>query len=129
MKKFLLLTIIIFAICTVKLNAQSITNTAWKGFFGNPINDTLFLHFKKDSFFVTNKNNDLLVRSFLKVSKDTITITDVEGEYMCPQADGIYKFAITGDNLSFTLINDPCDGRNAITDVKWIRLPEESKSK
>jgi hypothetical protein len=121
MKKLLLLTIIFFSMCAVKLNAQSLVNTSWKGFFGDPINDTLTLHFQKDTFFVSNANGDAVVRSILKISKDTMTITDFDGQYMCPQSDGVYKYSIDGDNLGFTLVTDGCEGRNAITQIKWIR--------
>ena len=121
MKKLLLLIFLFFAMSAIKLNAQSLVNTAWKGFFADPINDTLTLHFQKDTFYVTNTNGDLLVRSILKVSKDTMTVTDFDGQYMCPQSDGVYKYIIAGDNLNFVLVSDPCDGRNGITQIKWIR--------
>jgi hypothetical protein len=121
MKKLLLLTVIFFSLCAVKLNAQSLTNTAWKGFFGDPVNDTLTIHFQKDTFYVSNPAGDVVVRSVLKISKDTMTITDVDGMYMCPQSDGVYKYSITGDNISFTLVSDACEGRNGITQIKWTR--------
>src|SRR5579862_2746832 len=126
MKKLFLLTVVFFAMSTsVKLNAQSLVNTAWKGYFGDPINDTLTLHYQKDTFYVTNTAGDLLVRSILKVSKDTMTVTDFDGQYMCPQSDGVYKYVIDGDNLNFVLVSDACDGRNAITQVKWARVKEK----
>jgi hypothetical protein len=121
MKKLLLLTVILFSLCAVKLNAQSLANTAWKGLFGDPINDTLTLHFQKDTFYVSNTAGDVVVRSVLKISKDTMTITDFDGQYMCPQSDGVYKYGISGDNLAFTLVSDACEGRNGITQIKWIR--------
>jgi hypothetical protein len=121
MKKLLLLTIIFFSMCAVKLNAQSLVNTSWKGFFGDPINDTLTIHFQKDTFFVSNTNGDVVVRSILKISKDTMTITDFDGQYMCPQSDGVYKYSIAGDNLALTLVTDACEGRNGITQIKWTR--------
>jgi hypothetical protein len=121
MKKLLLLTVLFFAMSSSVIHAQSITNTVWKGFFGDPINDTLTLHFQKDTFFVTNAAGDMVVRSVLKVSKDTMTITDVDGQYMCPQSDGVYRYVIAGDNLNFVLVTDACEGRNAITQIKWIR--------
>ncbi len=117
----LLLTFIFFAMGAIKLNAQSLANTAWKGFFADPINDTLTLHYQTDTFYVTNTNGDMLVRSVLKISKDTMTVTDFDGQYMCPQSDGVYKYAINGDNLNFVLVSDPCEGRNNITQIKWIR--------
>ena len=117
----LLLTFIFFTIGAINLKAQSLVNTAWKGYFGDPINDTLTLHYQKDTFYVTNTNGDMIVRSVLKISKDTMTVTDFDGQYMCPQSDGVYKYTINGDNLNFVLVTDPRDGRNAITQIKWIR--------
>ena len=123
-----MLIIMIFALGSATLSAQSLVNTKWKGFFGNPINDTITLHYQKDTFMVTNTNGETLVRSVLKISKDTMTITDIDGMYMCPQSDGVYKYSITGDNLSFVMVTDPCEGRNGITEIKWIRV-QDSKMK
>ncbi|HLY71344.1 MAG TPA: hypothetical protein VKR53_16535 [Puia sp.] len=121
MKKLLLLPVIFFSLCAVKLNAQSLANTTWKGLFGDPINDTLTLHFQKDTFYVSNTPGDVVVRSVLKISKDTMTITDFDGQYMCPQAEGVYTYIISGDSIAFTLVSDACEGRNGITQIKWIR--------
>src|SRR5580704_10676171 len=112
MKKLLLLTGILCILGIFETQAQTLTNTAWKGYFGDPINDTLTIHYLKDTFYVTNRAGDMLVRSTLKISKDTMSITDFDGQYMCPQSDGVYKYSISGDNLSFTLVSDACDGRN-----------------
>jgi hypothetical protein len=122
MKKMILLTCIILSIGITKTTAQTLVNTSWKGFFGDPINDTLTIHYQKDTFYVTNKGGDMLVRSTLKISKDTMTINDFDGQYMCPQSEGVYKYTINGDNLSFTLVSDACDGRNAIATIKWVRV-------
>jgi hypothetical protein len=121
MKKLLLLTGILCILGIFETQAQTLTNTAWKGYFGDPINDTLTIHYLKDTFYVTNRAGDMLVRSTLKISKDTMSITDFDGQYMCPQSDGVYKYSISGDNLSFTLVSDACDGRNAIANIKWTR--------
>ena len=123
MKKLFLLSLFFFAICTVKLHAQTLINTSWNGYFGDPINDTLTLHYQKDTSYVSNRNGDVVVRSLLKISKDTMTINDYDGMYMCPQNEGVYKYSISGDNLSFTLVSDACEGRNGITQIKWIRAP------
>jgi len=121
MKKLLLLAFVFFVVCSVKLHAQSLVNTSWKGYFGDPINDTLTLHYQKDTFYVSNKNGEMVVRSLLKISKDTMTINDFDGMYMCPQNEGVYTYSINDDMLSFTLVSDACEGRNAIAQIKWMR--------
>jgi len=123
----MLLTALLGLTTFATISAQTITNTMWKGYFGDPINDTITLHYQKDTFFVTNTNGDLMVRSLLKVSKDTITITDIDGTYQCPQSDGVYRFTIDGDALNFTLVSDPCEGRNAITQIAWRRFTSNKK--
>lgn len=106
------------------LHAQSVRNTAWKAFLES-VRDTVTLHIKTDSSYATNSVGDVLVRSSFKIVKDTLTIRDVDGRYVCPDADGIYKITVDRDNLIFGLINDPCDGRsNAISSIKWIKVPE-----
>ena len=128
MKKNVLFLAFFLMSALLHLNAQTIANTAWKGFYGGELNDTITLHFKSDTFFVTGSGGDTLVRSNLKVSKDTIALNDIEGKYMCPAATGIYRFTIKVDNLNFILVNDPCEGRNAIVDINWARL-DENKAK
>ena len=105
------------------LDAQTINNTNWKTFFGDPFNDTLTIHIHGDSSFVTNSKNEVLVRSSYTLSADTITISDYGGgEYTCPDAKGKYKISLSGDSLIFILIEDPCDGRaQSLNGIKWIK--------
>src|SRR5258705_2966919 len=80
-----------------QLHAQSINNSNWKAFFGDPFNDTLIIHIHGDSSFVTKSNGEVLVRSNYTIAGDTITISDYgTGEYTCP-AKGKYKINLNGD--------------------------------
>jgi hypothetical protein len=107
------------------LQAQSIHNTSWKAFFGDPFQDTLTVHFQTDSSFVTNSKGEILVRSTITVAGDIVTISDYGTEqYNCPDGKGSYKFSRSGDTLVFTLINDPCDGRaRTLNGLKWLIAP------
>ena len=108
---------------TFHLQAQSINNKNWKAFFAEPFNDTLTLHIKSDSSFVTLSNGEVLVQSACKITGDMITITDYStGQYSCPDATGKYKINLNGDSLILTLIEDSCEGRaQALNGLKWIK--------
>ena len=106
-----------------QLYAQSIQNTDWKAFIADPLNDTLTIHIRTDSSFVTNRNGEVLVRSSYTIAGDTLTILDYgTGDYVCPDMKGRYKFIRSGDNLAFTLIDDPCEGRaQTLNGSKWTK--------
>jgi hypothetical protein len=122
MKKISLSAALIIMTGFISLHAQSIYHTAWKTYFGDPINDTISLHFDQDTSFVLGSKGDVFVRSHFKVSKDTVTISDYDGQYQCPGMDGEYTFTITLNELNFALVSDPCQGRNAIASTKWIKV-------
>jgi len=124
MKKIIFLIGLFFLTsATFHLQAQSINNKNWKAFFAEPFNDTLTLHIKSDSSFVTLSNGEVLVQSACKITGDMITITDYStGQYSCPDATGKYKINLNGDSLILTLIEDSCEGRaQALNGVKWIK--------
>jgi hypothetical protein len=120
---FLLLMVSLLAAGLSRTNAQSLINTNWKTFIGDPVSDTLVLHIKTDSSFVTNATGTVVVRSVCKIWGDTLSLADFDGEYACPNMTGKYKFAQTADMLVFTLIDDPCDGRaGALPNAKWKKV-------
>jgi hypothetical protein len=109
--------------------AQSVVNTSWKLFIGGEVNDTLTLHIKADSSYVTNSTGEVMVRSTCKLSADTLFINDYDGNYACPGI-GTYKYAVVDDKLTLDLVNDQCSGRaENINGVKWIRVKEKQVSK
>ena len=103
------------------LKAQSLANTNWKGFFSSPLNDTITIHFKSDSSFVTTSKDEKVVMSKLILSGDTVSFEDYDGIYACLGMQGKYKYTITNGLLNFTLVDDSCDGRQAITQMSWIK--------
>ncbi|HUB62418.1 MAG TPA: hypothetical protein VL978_17010 [Puia sp.] len=121
-----LLIAILFSIqASVHAQAQtpSLKNTNWKLFVPD-LNDTITLHIKADSSYVTTTAGDSVVRSVCKVSADTLSFTDYDGQYACPNQTGKYLINLSDDanTLTLTLIDDPCDGRaGAINKIKWSR--------
>jgi len=105
------------------IEAQSIINKNWKAYFAEPFNDTLTLHIRTDSSFVTLSNGEVLVQSTCKITGDIVTLTDYStGQYSCPDVTGKYKINLSGDSFTLTLIEDLCEGRGqALNGVKWVR--------
>src|ERR1043165_9498376 len=113
MKKIILLPALLFLMSMLcQLNAQSINNKNWKAFFSEPFNDTLTLHLRGDSSFVTMSNGDVLLKTKCTVTNETLTLSDYSGgQYSCPDVTGKYKIDLKGDILILSLIEDACGGR------------------
>jgi hypothetical protein len=127
MKKTMLpVFFLLFGLAGSNLHAQSLKNTNWKTYIGDPVNDTLTLHILMDTSFVTNKSGKVVVRSVCKVWTDTLSFTDYDGQYACPNGAGKYKVSVTADALVFTLIEDPCDRANSLTGAKWTRVIQQA---
>ena len=122
MKKIFLSATVVFLTGFLSLQAQNLNHTAWKTYFGDPINDTISWHFEGDTSYVLGSHGDVFVRSHYKVVKDTLNISDYDGQYQCPAMDAKYTFTVSGSELSLVLVEDACQGRNAIAGIKWIRL-------
>ncbi len=128
MKKNSLLTFaLLIGLLSMHVQAQSqgpsLKNTNWKLFVPD-LNDSITLHIKVDSSFASTGTGDVVVRSLCKLSGDTLSLVDYDGQYACPNATGKYKIDLSADAnvLTLTLIDDPCDGRvNAINKMKWTR--------
>jgi hypothetical protein len=124
MKKYFFLAICLVCMGLLKIQAQSLQSTKWKSLFAAPINDTAILTFNSDaSVTITNSKGMELVRSIFHISKDTVSINDVEGPIACPDGAGFYKFTKSGNFLKLMIINDPCDGRaNSLSGREWIKV-------
>jgi hypothetical protein len=66
--------------------------------------------------FTTTQNGEVVVRGTYAVSGDQMSFSDAEGKMACgkEQASGTYKPALDGGTLSFTIIDDQCQGRRII---------------
>ena len=84
------------------------------------------LTFADDSLFTVSKDGELVVKGTYSVVEDQLTFNDEEGLLACRagQAIGLYKWALDGNALSLTPIEDQCDGRKAILAAHlFSRLP------
>jgi hypothetical protein len=119
MQKTIMLCGLLFSLMC-HLNAQSINNT-WKAYIADPINDTAIFHIDSDSSFIASAKGGFMIRTRCNISGDTLTILDYGTEQQsCPDAKGTYKIKSDGKSLTFTLIDDSCEGRaRALAGRKW----------
>ena len=120
-KLFLVAGVVCSILITSTVSAQSINKRDWKAFFADPINDTLTLHVRADSSFVTTSKGDVMLRTNCMITGDTLTLLDYnDSEHACPDAKGKYKINLTGKSFTLSLIDDPCEGRaQVLNGVKW----------
>ncbi|MBS1606894.1 MAG: hypothetical protein JST42_29835 [Bacteroidetes bacterium] len=105
--------------------AQSLKNTSWR-MFVDQLHDSLTIHIGTDSSFVTSSDGSVVVRSVCKLSGDTVSLTDYDGQYACLDMKGTYKIGMVSDELGFTLIDDPCEGRvGTLNNSKWRKVAEK----
>jgi hypothetical protein len=116
--------LLFFALCggSATVRAQtSLKNTAWK-FYVDALHDTLTMHIGVDTSFTTASSGDIIVRSSYKTVGDTIKIKDVDGQYPCMDGEGVYRYVVDGDTMTFLLVADPCYNRSgALVDTKFKR--------
>ena len=124
-KVFALLLLVFLAAGFTGVQAQtsfpSLKSTVWK-FYIQGLNDTLTMHIDADTNWSTSSSGEMIVRSLWKVSKDTVRINDIDGMYPCHDGEGIYRFAIDGDTMIWTLLSDPCTDRaSSLAGLKFVR--------
>ena len=129
MKRSLFLLTVLLLSASFMVSAQGIKHTAWKSYYGDPLNDTIVLHLLNDTSFATGSRGDTLVLSKATINKDTLTIADISGMYPCLESDGVYTFAIKDNQLHLTLVRDGCEGRAVIANMQWTRVPDEKNKK
>ena len=105
----------------VRAQTSSLKNTVWK-FYVEGLNDTLTYHFDADTSWVASGTGEKIVRSLWKESNDTVRLNDFDGMYACHDGEGVYRWAIDGDMMSWVLLSDPCSDRaGALNNVKFYR--------
>lgn len=123
MRKILFLFFVAL-VAAVGVKAQALKGTSWKLYI-DELHDTLTFHIGADTSYTTDGNGEVVVRCLSRISKDTITLRDIDGKYVCPNEAGVYTYVFLADGLTLNMVNDPCDNRsNAINGAKWIRAKE-----
>jgi hypothetical protein len=110
------------------LQAQDITNTKWKTFAGEPINDSVCVNFKTDTAYLSSGKGGIIT-SAVKFVKDTVTFMDVSGEHACLMQEGKYTYSFRGKFLTFRLVSDECFGRQLLAGFVFLPVPAEEFKK
>lgn len=105
----------------VRAQTTSLKNTEWK-FYVEGLNDTLIYHFDADTSWAASSSGEKVVRSLWKESKDTLRINDLDGTYPCHDGEGVYRYVVEGDVMTWVLLSDPCSNRaETLSTVKFFR--------
>ena len=111
-----------------RLRAQDITNTKWKTFAGEPINDSVFISFTKDTAYISSGKGGVIT-SAVKFVKDTVTFMDASGAHACLMQEGKYTYSFRERFLTFRLLQDECFGRQLLAGFVFFPAPAEEVKK
>ena len=127
--KYILLIFLLAGVLNVSfLQAQDITNTNWKTFAGEPINDSVFISFRTDTAYISSGKGGVIT-SAVKFVKDTVTFLDASGAHACLMQEGKYTYSFRGKFLTFRLLKDECFGRQLLAGFVFFPVPEEEIKK
>jgi hypothetical protein len=121
MKQFFLL-LLLFA-TTISATAQ-LTNTQWRGTIqGDETIDVVF-HFSNDTLKVENIADASIIEVLTYTAKDNLmTFKKLYGQSDCDNATGQYKYEIKNNEITFMLIEDPCEQRSGVlNNSKWTKV-------
>ena len=75
-----------------------------------------------DGVHTVSTEGKVVVKGTYVVDKDKISFTDKEGDFACLGQTGTYKWASDGKTLSFTKVEDECEGRaQGLGGQPWAR--------
>ena len=117
MTKIMLLILVFFA--TVSVNAQ-LSNTKWKGALNIQGGMDVLFNFSNDTLNVINSENESLETMKYSIKDTLITFVKLYGSSQCnTSTPGVYKFQITGNEMTLGLLSDSCPDRaEAIGTIK-----------
>jgi len=106
-----LVTFLALVLGLVLAGTQSVSAQSDKFPVGSYESGPFTITFKDGGGFEVVHSSGAGVKGTYKVSGETIELTDVEGEYACPDAVGKYTWKVETEKLVMNLVEDPCDGR------------------
>lgn len=110
MRKIILLILVFFA--TISVNAQ-LSNTKWKGTLNIQGGMEVSFNFNNDTLDVVNSENESLETMKYSIKDTLITFVKLYGSSQCDTSTpGVYKFEITGNEMTLSLLSDSCMDRS-----------------
>lgn len=110
MTKIIALILVFFA--TVSANAQ-LSNTKWKGVLNIEGGINALFNFSNDTLDVINSENESMETMKYHIKDTLITFVKLYGNSQCDTSTpGVYKFQITANEMTLTLVSDSCADRS-----------------
>jgi predicted lipoprotein with Yx(FWY)xxD motif len=106
MRKQSILAILICLLCVVIYAEDKLPTGAFQA-------GEFTLTFNGDGSYTVAAGDRIVVKGTYTVAKDEIAFKDSEGDYACVQdKPGKYKWKYDGKAITFTKVEDECDGRS-----------------
>ena len=121
MKKTFALLFVTFI--AFNLQAQ-LSNTKWKGILNVQGGMDVVFNFNNDTLDVTTADGGQSIETMkYNLSDSVLTIIKIYGSSQCDTASGKYKYAITGKEMTLSLISDNCYDR--VTAIGTMKLEKK----
>jgi len=105
------LTFVAFVVVLMLAGTESVVAQSEKFPVGTYESGPFTIAFKDGGAFEVTHSNGGGVKGTYKLSGDQAELTDLEGDFACPDAVGKYTWKVDADKLAFTVIDDQCEGR------------------
>ena len=119
------LTICLFMIFQITITAQD-QASRFVGKWERIINgSTMTLSFDAEKNYKVDFNSDGNIEVFgsFVIENDTITFNDKPGGYAVREP-GVYTFLVEKGNVTFTIVDDPSDGRSGLLAGTWTKAQD-----
>jgi len=105
------LTFVAFVVVLMLAGTGSVAAQSEKFPVGTYESGPFTIAFKDGGAFEVTHSGGGGVKGTYKLSGDQAELTDLEGDFACPDAVGKYTWKVENERLVMSLIDDKCDGR------------------
>lgn len=103
--------------CFSQQNANPLANTQWKGVANIPTPAEVVFDFKTDNVDLSYQGNVIEKMKYSFTDQGSLKLMKIEGNSPCGNdVEGLYKYQIANDVLTFTIVNDKCMERQTAFD-------------
>ncbi|WDF47991.1 hypothetical protein PQ459_05785 [Chryseobacterium sp. KACC 21268] len=103
--------------CFSQQTTNPLANTQWKGIANVPTPAEVVFRFNTDDLDLLYQGNVIEKMKYSFTDQGTLKLVKIEGNSPCDSKDeGLYKYQIANDTLTFIIMNDNCGERQAAFD-------------
>jgi hypothetical protein len=121
-KSFFLTGLVLVLLLTLTIGARA--EDFKKGTYTAPGEGNWTIKFAEENKILVLRDGEVAAEGQYKINGGEMVITDESGPMSCGEdRPGKYRWHLEGKKLSFTVIEDPCEGRaQALTSLAWTRV-------